>query len=341
MGATAHWRFALLATMIAALGPSVLKAQDVAQFYRGKQIELVSGGDTGTLYDTWARVVAQFLPRYVPGSPAIIVKFMPGAGHIKATNYLYSVAPKDGSSVGMISQGVPTVAVLRNRPGLEADFDRFHFLGSTDKPSQVCVAGKASQIQSGRELFSKELTVGGAGAGSGVSAIPIFLRETLGMKFKLIEGYKSAVEVLLAIERGEVDGMCQTYQGVVHGLPNALQDGRLKLLFNLESEPIQGADAPTIRSLISDPDQVRMITFFSLNSQMGRPMLLPPGTPADRVAALQNAFDSMVRDPEYVAAAMRQGLDPSPSSGRELRETFRQIAETPKDVIDRAAKFMQ
>ena len=314
--------------------------QSIEEFYRGKQIELISGSEPGSAYDSWARIFSQFMPKYIPGRPTFIVKDMPGAGHIKATNYLYSVAPKDGTSIGVLSQLMPTASVLKNKPGLLADFTKFHFLGSPDRTNQVCIVGRNAKVRSGADLFTTELTVGGAGAGGGISAIPTFLRDALGMKFKLIEGYKGASDIMLAIDRGELDGICETYQGAIHNRPNAFIDGSLSLLFNIEEQPIPGTGAPSVHQFIKDPEQEKIITFYSLNAQIGRPIVVPPGTPLDRVEALRKAFVAMCNDPEFLAEATKQNLDPAPFPAAEMEETFRRILSTPQAIIDRAAKFM-
>ena len=127
--------------------------QSVEQFYRGRQVEIISGSDPGSAYDSWARIFAQFLPKYLPGRPVFVVKDMPGAGHIKATNYLYSLSPKDGTSIGVISQLMPTATILKNKPGLVADFTKFAFLGSPDRTNQVCIAGRNAKVQTGADLF--------------------------------------------------------------------------------------------------------------------------------------------------------------------------------------------
>ena len=136
------------------------------------------------------------------------------------------------------------------------------------------------------------------------------------------------------------DGMCQTYQGVLHSRPNAFGDGGLQLLFNIEEKPIPGANAPSVHAFITDPEQNQIITFYSLNAEIGRPIILPPGTPKERVDALRKAFDLMSRDPEFLAEATRQHLDPAPFPATEMEETFRRILATPQKIIDRAAKFM-
>ena len=316
------------------------RADSVAEFYRGRQIEIIVGSEAGTSYDSWARLLAQNMPKYVPGQPSFIVRDMPGAGHIKATNYLYAVAPRDGTSIGVLSDLMPVASVLKNRPGLEADFTKLRFVGATDRNELVCVARGDAPVQNGADLFTRELTVGGAGAGSGISTMPAFLKETLGMRFKVVEGYKSSVDVMLAIERSEVDGMCQTYQGVLHGRPDAFARGALRLLFNMAVAPIPDAGAPSVHQFIKNDMQRAIVTFYSLNAELGRPTIAPPGLPSERLDALRVAFEQTVRDSQFLADAMKQNLGPNPVSAAEMENIFGRIVATPADVTARAAKFM-
>ena len=315
-------------------------AQSVEQFYRGRQIEFIVGSEGGSSYDGFARLMSRYMPDHIPGHPSFVVRLMPGAGHIKATNYLYSVAPKDGTSVGIISQLIPTASALKNKPGLEADFTRMNWVGSVETANQVCVTRLDAKVQRGEDLFAQTLIVGGAGAGSGVSTIPVYLREVFGMKFELIEGYKNSGDVMLAMDRGEVEGVCQTYQGFEHARPGAILQGKVRLLFNLEREPIPGSGAPTVRAFAKTQQQLEIAAFFSDNNDLGRPVVAPPDVPRERLDALRVAFDAAVRDPNYLADAKKQNLDPSPHTGAEQEALFKRILQTPPEIMRTAAKFL-
>jgi tripartite-type tricarboxylate transporter receptor subunit TctC len=315
-------------------------AQTVEQFYKGREIEFISSGDAGTSYDTWARVLVRHWPKYIPGSPTIIVKNMPGGGHIIGTNHIYTIAPKDGSAIGIISDNIPLSSVLKNKPSLKADFTKMTFLGGTDSPNQVCVARPSAKVKKAEDLLTTEMTVGGAGAGSGVSIIPSFLKSVLGLKLNLIEGYKSSIEVMLAVDRGEVDGMCQTYAGVEHQRPGAMASGQLNLLFNVENDPIPGTKAPSVRMLVKNEEQRQVLDFYSLANTLGRPIVLPPGVPRDRVDALRRAFEMTTKDPEFLADAIKAKLDPNPTSGQEVERKFNLMNATPAQIIEKAVANM-
>ena len=320
------------------IASSAFAQQSVADFYRGKTIDFIVGTETGSSYDSFARLLAKHMK--IPGDPGFIVRSMPGAGHIKATNWLYSSAPKDGTAIGMISQLIPTATVLKNKPGLEADFTKFRWIGSTDSARQVCVARPDAKVKGGGDLFTEKLIVGGTGAGSGVTAIPTFLRDVFGMKFEIIMGYKNSGDVMLAMERGEVEGVCQTYQGVEHSRPGQMASGKLRLLFNLEKDPIPGTTAPTVREFARTEDQRLLADFFSANNDLGRPIVMPPGVPEDRLKAIRDAFDAAVRSKDYLDEAEKQHLDTNARSGVDQEADFRGILATPPAIIQLATKYM-
>ena len=328
----------MVTTAFVLLSTSAIAQQSVADFYRGKTIDFIVGSEAGSSYDSFARLLARHMQ--IPGNPNFVIKNMPGAGHIKATNYLYSSAAKDGTALGMISQLVPTATVLKNKPGLEADFTKFRWIGSTDSARQVCVVRAASTIKTGDDLFNDKLIVGGTGAGSGVTAIPTFLRDLFGMKFDIVMGYKNSGDVMLAMDRGEVDGVCQTYQGVEHSRPGQMASGQIRLLFNLEKDPIPGTNAPSVRQFARTEEQRLLADFFSANNDLGRPLIAPPGIPDDRLKAIRDAFDAAVRDKDYLEEAEKQHLDTNSRAGLEQEADFRAILATPPEIIKMAEKYM-
>jgi tripartite-type tricarboxylate transporter receptor subunit TctC len=180
--------------------------------------------------------------------------------------------------------------------------------------------------------------VGGAGAGGGISGVPTFLHAILGMKFNIVEGYKSGEEVMLAMERNEVDGMCQTYQSVMLRRSEKFADGSFKLLFNVEERPIPGTSAPSLHSVVESEQQRRMLTFYSLRTELGRPIISPPGVPQERFSALRNAFDRVWKDPEFVAEANKRRLSLDSVSGAELDRLFQILVTSPPEIVERVSK---
>jgi tripartite-type tricarboxylate transporter receptor subunit TctC len=326
-----------VAALIACAGAA--QAQSVEDFYKGREVEFISTGAAGTTYDLWARLLGTFMSKLIPGHPTFVVRDMPGAGHIRGANHLYSVAPRDGSVIAMTSDNVAVQTVLKNKPGLDIDYTKFAIIGRTDAPIQICLARKGAKVQKAEDLFTETLIMGGAGAGSGPSIHAGFIKATLGMKMKIVDGYKSLQDIFLAIDRGEVEGACTTTAGIALSRPDAFKTGYFKLLFKIGNEPLPGMDAPSIRQFAKTDEQRQIIDFYSLASSLGHMVIAPPGVPRDRVDALRAAFDATVKDPEFLKEAKRQKLSPSPGSGVEWERTFEKVRNTPPEIIAKVAAF--
>lgn len=323
----------IAAAIIAASGLSAhpLAAQSPADFYKGKQVIFVIPVAAGGDYDLWGRMIIRHLAGHIPGKPSMLPQNMPGGGQMTAANHLYNVAAKDGTVIGMIGRNLPNQALLK-QPNVQFDPTKFNWLGSPELTNRVCGAMTASGVTSGEDLFQKELLMGGAGANTAVSTTPLLLHNVLGMKFKLIEGYGSTNAVMLAMERGEVGGICQTYMGIKNGNEDWLTSGRFKILFNMERNPIPGFDAPTIYSFVKTQEQRDLIGLFNGSVELGRPLAAPPGVPADRVAALRRAFDDTMKDPAFLAEAAQLKLEINTLSGTQLDELIAALMKTPPEI---------
>jgi tripartite-type tricarboxylate transporter receptor subunit TctC len=308
------------------------KAQSVAEFYQGKQGEFIIGTTPGNTYDQWARLLALHMSKHLPGHPIFVPRNMPGAGHIIATNYMFNRAPKDGTSIAIISRNMPTVAVLK-QPSVQFRPAEINWIGSPELSNRLCVTTEKSKIKTGEDLLQHELLIGGAGAGSAVSTTPVLLKAILGMKFRLVEGYHGANDVFLAMERGEVDGICQTLAGIEATKPGGIKQGKLHVLFNLEKKPLDGIDAPTIFKYTKTEEQRQIISFYNSNAELGRPVIAPPGVPADRIEALRRAFDAVMKDKDFVAEAKKQGLSIHSLTGEELAALVTDISATPEAIV--------
>jgi tripartite-type tricarboxylate transporter receptor subunit TctC len=317
-------------------------AESVEEFYRGRQVDFVVSTAPGTPHDAWARLLAKYMGKHMPGNPTFVIKNMPGAAHIVGANYLYSKAPQDGSTIGAFSQAIPVSAALQNKPGLEVtDFTRFSWLGSSDNNYEVCVVRPDSKVKKGEDLLTTEIPVGGQGAGSQITIIPHFLSNVLGLRFKIVDGYQSPNEIFLAIERGEIDGTCQTYRGVLFARPNAFKNGTLRILFSVEEDRIPGENAPTAHELfVKNEEQRQVLRFYNQATTIGRPSVIPPNVPKDRVDALRKAYNDSFKDPEMLAEAEKQGLNASPTTAQELEAKYAKILGAPKEIRDKAAAFI-
>lgn len=320
-----------------ASGPA--SSEPLAEFYKGKQLEFIVGSAAGSTYDAWARVIGKHMAGQIPGKPVFVTKSMPGAGHIKATNHLFNIAPKDGTVIGMFSRNMPTRALL-NHPAVKFKPAEFNWIGSPELTNRLCVAMSTAPVKTGDDLFEKEFVVGGAGAGGAVSTTPLILNAALGMKFKLVEGYKGTSDIFIAMERGEVQGICHSLSGLRAAVPGWLEAGKIRILFNMERKPIEGFSAPTIYKYIKTKEQRELVSFYTSNTELGRPIAAPPGLPGDRLNALRRAFDATMKDPGFKADAARQNLEINALTGEELSERILDLARTPVSVVDKTEALL-
>jgi len=332
----------LIALAVAALFTGTLPGhgQSAADFFRNKQIRFVLGAAPGQDYDVWARFLARHLPRHVPGSPSFVVQNMPGAGHMLATNWLYNIALRDGTVWGSVSRNIPSAGILQ-LPGARYDPVKFNWLGSPEITNRGCYAMARSRVKTGEDLLEHELVVGGTGAGSTVTETPKLLRGLLGMKFKVVEGYVKPQDAQFAMESGELDGLCTTAQSFRNFRPDWIKSGVVRVLFTLEREPVSWLDAPTVYKFVKTQEQRLTLDFFSSSIELGRPLLLPPEVPPERVEALRRAFDATVNDPQFREEARRMGLEITPRSGETLQALIQAAKDTPPEIIERVAKIIQ
>lgn len=332
------------ATLKAAICLLPFFAQAVAAqsspFYADKQIRVIVSTQAGGDYDLWMRLIAPYMSKYIPGSPSFLIQNMPGAGSIVATNYLYNVSPRDGSVIGMIGRNIPFEAVMGEKTIL-ADLTKFNWLGNPEVTNRVCAYRPTPDVKSAQDLFSHQIRVGGAGAGGALSTIPLLLSRMLGMRLKLVEGYQGPREVLLAIERGELDGVCFSITGIEHARPGWLDAGKLRLLFNMEKDRIPGRNVPSIFEFAKTELQRKTLTMFSEGTIFGRPIVAPPDVPLDRVQVLKTAFERAMADPDLLEQAKRSGLQVGVVKGEELSKLMDELTATPRDLLESMKVYLQ
>ena len=308
-------------------------ADGVAKFYQGKQVKFILGHDVGGDYDIGGRLLARYLVKYVPGYPSTVVQNMPGANSLVATNYLFNVAPKDGTVIGSFSRNIPSDAVrgLRN---LKATPTQFGWIGATSKPSRICIAEAATGVDSVEILLNRPLIVGGTGTGGIQSFIPNAVNRLLGTKFKVVEGYKGHSDLMIALERGEINGLCSVLDLLLASHDESIKAGKYKVLFHTEETALSELPStPSIFSYVSsDRDQQVLRLLFS-SAVFGRPYATPPDVPTERLQALRLAFDKAVEDAEFLAEAKRLQLDVRAKTGDELARLVALLQETPQDVV--------
>jgi tripartite-type tricarboxylate transporter receptor subunit TctC len=310
-------------------------AQSAGDFYRGKQIRLVVGTASGQDYDLWARLIGRHMTRHIPGTPTLIVENMPGAGHILATNYLFNVAPRDGTVVGMVSRNMTDAAVM-GFPNVRFDPAAFNWLGSPEVSNRVMFVSPRAGIDKVTDLFERELIVGAPGGFQGVTAAPILLKNLLGMKLRIIQGFRSPNDVVLAIARGEVSALVNSIGGPESARQKWVASGELRALFNMEPEPLPKLGSPSIFEFVKTEEQRQVLAFFSNNVLLGRPLMAPPGVPSERVALLRRAFDATMQDSVFQKEAAAMGFELAPKTGEEIAALVAAAIATPKDIVKKA-----
>ena len=312
----------------------------VAEFYRCGQIRLVSANGPGSGYTLWARLIAQHLGKHLPGQPAVIVESMGGAGGMIAANWAYSVAPRDGKTILSVVRETAVLSVLHAK-GVQFDAQKFAWLGSPTNETSVCVARVDAPWRTVDDAYTKEMLVGTDGVGSGLHIFPVALNSILGMKFKVIDGYSDSGAVLLAADRGEVDGSCQSAETMLHARGAQIASGAIRVILQagLKRNP-QFPDAPFVMDLARTPAQKQSLQFLYASMAFGRPFLAPPAVPADRVAALQDAFMQTFADPDFLAEAKKQGYTIDPVSGPQMKKLLDDVVATPPDVVKEVARLI-
>jgi tripartite-type tricarboxylate transporter receptor subunit TctC len=328
---------ALLLVLLTLAGRPPARAEGADEFYKGKQIRLIVGTAAGQDYDSWARLIGRHMTRFIAGNPAFIVENMPGAGHILATNFLFNLAPRDGTALGMVSRNMTEAAVMR-LPNVRFDPGRFNWIGSPELNHRVLFVNTASGFNKVSDLFERELIVGTPGGAQGVSAAPILLKNLLHMRLKIIQGYHSPGDVVLAMARREVDGIVQSVGAPEGARRQWVESGQMRVLFSMEHARIAGLDAPTIFEFTKNAEQDEVLTFFSSSMELGRPLMAPPGVPPARVAELRRAFDAIVKDPLFHREAAAMGLEVAAQNGEEIAARIAAVLATPRAIVEEAQR---
>jgi tripartite-type tricarboxylate transporter receptor subunit TctC len=324
-------------TLSFALCPRPAAADTVADFYRGKQIRVVVRTLPATDYDAYSRLIARFMGKYIPGNPSMIVVNMTGGGGIIAANYMAEVAPRDGTVIGIVSQGLAADQALGQSPQLKANLREFNWIANVVFSNQLLVTWHTSQTKSLEDAKRRVTTIGTTGAGSASVQYPLFYNSVLGTQFKIIFGYRSGAEIDLAMERGEVEGRgTNPYSSYMATHPTWIPENKIIPLVQagLEKEP-NLPNVPLILDLPVRPDQKPMLEFMARSSTVGRPLATTPGVPADRVAALRRAFLEAVKDPEFIAAAAKEKLVVRPQSGDQIAEIIFGLLDSPAPVREK------
>ena len=328
------------------LGAFLLVTQDakannsIEYFYKGRTVSMVVGFNTGGAYDLYARVVARHISKHLPGKPSFVVKNMQGAGSVIAANFLYNRSPRDGSEIGLIA-GTAALEPLFGGTATQFDGQKFSWLGSANEEVGACFTWHTSKTNTAQQLMRNPVIIGSAGTSS--LLVPSTLNSVLGANLRIVKGYKGTSDMLLALERGEVEGMCgMLYAAVQAERPDWLDKKLVNVLMqvSVKRNPKLG-DAPSIMDFATSDDQRNLLRLLSGWTIMGRPFLAPPGIPADRAEALRAAFVATMNDEDFLQDAARNRLDVSPITAAQIERFLAESYATPRNVVERAAKIMK
>jgi tripartite-type tricarboxylate transporter receptor subunit TctC len=329
----------VLGALIAALAGTgkrvdAASTQSVEAFYRGRTITIEIGFAAGGGYDALGRLIARYLGKYIPGNPTIIPQNMLGAGSLRTTLYLYNAAPKDGTTLGIIARGME-MEPLVGASSAKFDSRKFSWIGSTTDEVSICATTEHSKVKTWDDSLNVPFTVGGEGSATDPDIFSIMLRNVFGTKLRLISGYAGGADITLALERGEVDGRCGwTWSSVRLQRPDWIGTGKLNVFVQLamkKSPELPGV--PLIIDLAKTERQRRIVAMILSRQLVGRPLVGPPGIPADRKEALRAAFDAMMADPDYIAEATMRSLEVNPVKGAEIDKLVASLYATPPEII--------
>ena len=329
---------ALAAGLIAGTAPA-------ADFYAGKTIEFVIGSDVGGGYDTYARVIGRHLNRFIPGNPTIVPKNLPGAGSGRAASFLYSVAPKDGTVIGAVFPGLLMVPLLEERTQALFDPAKFQYLGSGDSSTRVCVTSEKSKVKSFEDAQKQKAIMGASAAGASTRDYTNMHRKSAGAMFEMVAGYKGSADMLLAMERGEIDGLCgYDWSSFKSQRPDWVRNRTANILVQVSLEPepeLSKLGVPQIWPYVKNADDRKAVELIVSQQVFGRPYLAPPGVPAERIRILRAAFTATMQDKDFLADAERARINIVPSSGEKVQELVEKIYTTPKATVERAKELVK
>jgi tripartite-type tricarboxylate transporter receptor subunit TctC len=334
--------FVLLGCSLQGTGLNAARADTVADFYKGKTVGLIIAYPPGSSRDAAGRLLIRHLPRHIPGHPNMVAKNMVGAGGLAGTNHMFNVAPKDGTEIGLTGGTVP-FGPLWSREGVDFEATKFNWLGSMEAWVGGVFIRKGAQAQSLDQLRVSEVKVGATGIGDVTAIYPRVLNALAGTKFDIVRGYRGTADLNLAIERGEIDGRVGwCYTCAKRSKPLWLSENRVLMLLQLAfSRHPELSNVPSLADVAKSEEARQIMTLVYGGQQMNVPLMLPPGVPADRVAALRKAFDDTMKDPKFLAESNKVGADVTPMGAQEMESLLRSVYSTPRLTIERAATIIK
>jgi tripartite-type tricarboxylate transporter receptor subunit TctC len=320
-------------------GTAASQAQSVADFYRGKTVNMVIGVGVGGEYDLQARLVARHIGKHIPGNPLVVPQNMTGAGGIKMANWLFTQAPRDGTNIGMLGNNFPATQAVGGQ-GVQFDAAKFRWLGSIAPVVETMAVWSTTGVKTVDDLRKRTIVAGASGRGAITYIYPSMMNEYLGTTFKIVTGYAGGNEINLAMERGEVEARNNTWSSWKATKGQWLTEKKITII--VQAGPrVPDLDAPSVEELAKTPDERKLIELVTSGTYLGRPMATTPDVPADRLAALRAAFRATMADPEFRAEADKAGFEVAPVYGEDMQKIVERILSTPKELASRAKHLVE
>jgi tripartite-type tricarboxylate transporter receptor subunit TctC len=334
-------RIALLivTALVAALASPTARADGVEDFYKGKTLSLIIGYSVGGGYDLYGRLVARHMGKYIPGRPIIVPQNLTGAGSMRAASFLYAAAPRDGTVLGTFGRTIATAPLLMPT-GAPFEAMRLTWLGSVTNEVSLCATWHAAPVKTWQDALEKPIVMGGEGTGADPDVYALLYRNLFGAKWKLVTGYQGTNETMLAMERGEVDGLCGLSWSTLRSRHMQwFKDKKVNIINQaaLRKQP-ELPDVPLATELTRDPEKLQILKLLLASQEFARPFAAPPDIPADRKAALIAAFDRTMHDSEFLAEAEKAAMEVNPLSARSVTDLVAEVYATPKPVVEKAAQ---
>lgn len=326
---------ALLVGAVAAPGG----AAGVEDFYKGKNISLIIGYSVGGGYDLYGRLLARHMGKYIPGRPTIVPQNFTGAGSLRAASFLYSAAAKDGTVFGTFGRTIATTPLL-TPAGAQFDATKFTWLGSITNEVSMCVTWHISPVKVWEDALQKPITLGGEGTGADPDVYALLYKNVFGARWKLVTGYPGTNDTMLAMERGEVDGLCGlSWSTLISRHKQWYDEKKVNIIIQagLKKQP-ELKDVPLALDLARDGEQTQILKLFMIGQEMARPFAAPPDIPADRKAALAGAFFQTMKDPDFLAEAGKLSMEVNPLNSKGMEQLIAELYATPRDVVEKAAQ---
>jgi len=330
--------------LFAAASAAFADESAVANFYKGKQVSIVIGTTPGGGYDLYGRLVARYIGKYIPGNPTVIVNNMPGAASVVALQHVYTVAPKDGTVIGAVYPQAIMEPLLGDRAKARYDVNELNFLGSANSELYVCVVRTDAGVATLDDFLSKGIILGASAAGGSTRDFPNLLKAVLGAKLTVVSGYAGSTEIMLAIERGEVQGTCGVgWSSVASTRPQWVEGQGVKVIAQegLTSAPeLNKRNVEMIVSRAADDKQRQLMNMLYAPLKFGRPFVMAPGVPPERLAALRSAFNAALKDPALLAEAQKLRVDVDGLDAAEMQKLVDGLFKAPADVVSKAREVL-